>query len=167
MESFRVIWGIQPFFFFNWSIPGNASQPQKWKPAHWTDASTESRHEMTHQPELYTPRKRTLGPCDEWHTVGRYNFELYTVSLILTGQCWNTETLLLFKKIPVSRSSVNIDNDITVREFHRYLFSSGLFITCRFLVNSAQHNKLFKEGHTWPCSGNSYLSGSWSWKQPV
>lgn len=44
-----------------------------------------SRHEMTHHLWPYTPRKRTLGQCDYWHTVGQCIFEPSTVSLTLTG----------------------------------------------------------------------------------
>lgn len=34
----------EPSHLLNLSIPGNASQPLKWKSVHWADASTESDH---------------------------------------------------------------------------------------------------------------------------
>lgn len=43
---------------------------------------------MTHQLWLYTPRKITLGQHDFLHTVMRFIFEAFGISLPLTVLCW-------------------------------------------------------------------------------
>lgn len=48
--------------------------------------------------QSWTLPGKELWDCDEWHTVGWFNFELYTVSLILTGQCWITDSPFIWKK---------------------------------------------------------------------
>lgn len=61
------------------------------------------KHRKNHGMKWLTSRSWTLPGKELWDcvmsdTVGWYNFELYTVSLILTFQCWITDSPFIWKK---------------------------------------------------------------------
>lgn len=130
-----------------------------------------SRNEMTHQLWLYTPRKRTLGQYDYWHTVGQRIFEPSKGSLLLTDLRCITGSLPSSNKNPTSFKAWSQYWQWQYSEIipQCYLSRCGLFSMSvhSSRIHVIQYNELGEEGHTWAHSGNSYLSGSWTGKQPV
>lgn len=126
-----------------------------------------SRNEMTHQLWPYTPRKRTLGQCDYSHAVGGCIFAPSKAGLPLTDLRYITRSLYLKKHLIQGLKSILT---VTVQWDSSSMLSQSLWFIQHvhsFTIDVKQHNELFEEGHTWTRSGNSYLSGSWTGKQPV
>lgn len=166
----------EPNYLLNLSIPGNASQPLKWKSVHWADASTETDHGDSAPVKAWNDSS-VMAVHSQEKNFGTMWLLTYSRSMYL----WTLQSKFAINR-PVLYywiSFLHLKN-ISFKAWSQYwqwryceiipqcyLSHCGLISVHSFRIHVIHYNELSEEGHTWTRSGNSYLSGSWTGKQPV
>lgn len=172
--GFRVIWGNH---LLSSSIPGNASQPLKWKSVCWHDASSESDHSDSVLVKEWNDSSVMAVHSQEknFGTMWLLTYSWFRCIFALQGRftinrhaLYYRMSFFIWKKHLIQGLESILT--VTVQWDSSLMLSQSLWFiqsVHSFRIDVKQYNELFEEGHTWTRSGNSYLSGSWTGKQPV